>query len=115
LLKGGFELVTKTLCDFVSDYPEPTVVMRADTRHGYPRLGVYRTDIDLTAEDVRLARELIGGSRVNAGSFAQLGALRVVIASRLLERMGVRLRSAKSAGRSGLALQLAPSVQGSLF
>jgi len=111
----GLELVAKTMCDFTSDAPAPTVVMRADTRHGYPRLGVYRQDIDMTAEDVALARKLIGGSRVNAGLFKQLAALRMEIASRLLEPLGLSLRSAKSAGKHGLALQLMPSSQIGLF
>ena len=89
--------------------------MRADTRHGYPRLGVYRNDIDLTAHDVALAKKLIGGARVNAGLFQQLGALRMVIVGRLLEPMGLTLRSAKSSGNKGLALQLLPSTQVGLF
>lgn len=115
LLSQGLEMITKTLCDFVSDHPEPMVTMRADTRHGYPRLGVYRNDIELTAHDVSLAKKLIGGARVNAGLFQQLGALRMVIAGRLLEPMGLTLRSAKSAGNRGLALQLIPSSQIGLF
>jgi hypothetical protein len=115
LLSTGLEMITKTLCDFVSDFPEPVVTMRADTRHGYPRLGVYRNDIELTAHDVQLAKKLIGGARVNAGLFQQLGALRMVIAGRLLEPLGLTLRSAKSAGNRGLALQLVPSSQVGLF
>jgi len=115
LLSLGLEMITKTLCDFVSDYPDPVVTMRADTRHGYPRLGVYRNDIELTAHDVQLAKRLIGGAKVNAGLFQQLGALRIVIAGRLLEPLGLSLRSAKSAGNRGLALQLLPSSQVGLF
>ena len=115
LLSQGLEMITKTLCDFASDYPEPIVTMRADTRHGYPRLGVYRNDIELTAHDVQLAKRLIGGARVNAGLFHQLGALRMLIAGRLLEPLGLTLRSAKSAGDRGLALQLLPSSQVGLF
>ena len=111
----GLELVAKTMCDFASDHPGPVVTMRADTRHGYPRLGVYRQDVDLTASDVALARKLIGGARVNAGMFHQLAALRMVIAGRLLEPLGLTLRSAKSAGKHGLALQLLPSSQIGLF
>lgn len=115
LLSTGLEMITKTLCDFTSDSPQSHVIMRADTRHGYPRLGVYRSDIDLSARDVALARKLVGGAKVNAGMFQQLGALRMVIAGRLLEPLGLRLRSAKSAGNRGLALQLAPSTQVGLF
>jgi hypothetical protein len=111
----GLELVAKTMCDFTSDMRDPRIIMRADTRHGYPRLGVYREDIELTAEDVRLARKLIGGANVNAGMFKQLAALRMVIAGRLLEPLGLSLRSAKSAGTHGLALQLLPSSQIGLF
>ena len=111
----GLELVAKTMCDFTSDTPSPTVVMRADTRHGYPRLGVYRQDIDLTADDVALARRLIGGAKVNAGLFKQLAALRMEIAGKLLLPLGLSLRSAKSAGKHGLALQLMPSSQIGLF
>jgi hypothetical protein len=111
----GLELVAKTMCDFTSDAKDPRITMRADTRHGYPRLGVYREDIELTAEDVRLARKLIGGANVNAGMFKQLAALRMVIAGRLLEPLGLSLRSAKSAGTHGLALQLLPSSQIGLF
>jgi hypothetical protein len=111
----GLELVTKTMCDFTSDSPKQSITMRADTRHGYPRLGVYREDIELSAEDVALARRLIGGAQVNAGSFRQLAALRMVIASKLLEPLGLTLRSAKSAGRHGLALQLLPSSQIGMF
>lgn len=111
----GLELVAKTMCDFTSDYPEQVVVLRADTRHGYPRLGVYRDDIDLSAEDVTLARKLIGGAQVNAGSFQQLAALRMVIAEKLLMPLGLHLRSARSAGKHGLALQLLPSSQIGLF
>ena len=115
LLSQGLEMITRTLCDFARDHPDPIVIMRADTRHGYPRLGVYRNDIDLTAHDVALAKKLIGGARVNAGLFQQLGALRMVIVGRLLEPMGLTLRSAKSAGNRGLALQLIPSTQVGLF
>ncbi len=115
LLSQGLEMITRTLCDFASDHPDPVVTMRADTRHGYPRLGVYRNDIDLTAHDVALAKKLIGGARVNAGLFQQLGALRMVIVGRLLEPMGLTLRSAKSSGNKGLALQLLPSSQVGLF
>lgn len=111
----GLELVMKTMCDFPVDTEESLVVVRADTRHGYPRLGVYRSDIDLTAEDLALARKLIGGVRVNVGLFQQLGALRVVIASKLLEPFSLTLRAAKSDGKHGLALQLAPSSQVGLF
>jgi hypothetical protein len=115
LLRVGLELITKTICDFASDTPEPAVLMRADTRNGYPRLGVYREDIDLSASDVALAKKLIGGADVNAGLFHQLGALRVIIAGRLLEPLGLTLRSAKADGNRGLALQLRPSTQASLF
>lgn len=111
----GLELVAKTMCDFASDNPEPVLTMRADTRHGYPRLGVYRQDVELTADDVALAKKLIGGAKVNAGMFHQLAALRMVIAGRLLEPLGLTLRSAKSAGKHGLALQLLPSSQIGLF
>lgn len=115
VLGAGLELVVKTMCDFPVDTPQPTVILRADTRHGYPRLGVYRNDIDLTAEDLALARKLIGGSRVNAGLFQQLGALRIIIASKLLEPLALTLRSAKANGNKGLALQLSPSSQVGLF
>lgn len=115
LLRLGLELITKTICDLVSDTPDPTVILRADTRHGYPRLGVYREDIELSAHDVALAKKLIGGASVNAGLFQQLGALRVIIAGRLLDPIGLTLRSAKANGSRGLALQLQPSTQASLF
>ena len=114
-LGAGLEMVVKTMCDFPVDTPEPVVILRADTRHGYPRLGVYRRDIELNAEDLALARRLIGGSSVNAGLFQQLGALRIVIASKLLEPLSLTLRSAKSDGNRGLALQLMPSSQVGLF
>jgi hypothetical protein len=115
ILLSGIELAAKSMCDFVSDAPTPTVVLQADTRHGYPRMGVYRSDVELTADDVNLAKRLIGGAAVNAGVFQQLGALRVLIASRLLDKIGLSLRSAKSAGRHGLALQLLPSSQIGMF
>jgi hypothetical protein len=115
LLLSGLELATKSMCDFASDAPTPTVTLQADTRHGYPRLGVYRSDVELTAADINLARKLIGGAAVNAGVFQQLGALRIQIASRLLAQIGLSLRSAKSAGRHGIALQLLPSAQMGLF
>jgi hypothetical protein len=114
-LRIGLELVVKTLCDFASDAPHPQVVIRADTRHGYPRLGAYRRDIDINARDVALARKLIGGAQINAGVFHQLGALRIAVATKLLEPIGLTLRSAKSSGQRGLALQLQPSDQVSLF
>jgi len=111
----GLELVMKTMCDFPVDAEESSVIVRADTRHGYPRLGVYRSDIDLSASDLALARKLIGGVKVNVGLFQQLGALRVVVASKLLEPFSLTLRAAKSDGKHGLALQLAPSSQVGLF
>ena len=115
VIKRGLELMTKTLCDMASDYKDAEVILRADTRHGYPRLGVYRSDIDIKAEDVRLAKKLLGGARINAGLFTQLGALRIAVATELLESLSLRLRSAKSNGNHGLALQLLPSSQIGLF
>lgn len=114
-LLQGLELVAKTMCDFNSDYKNPEIMFRADTRHGYPRVGVYREDIDLNASDVAVAKRLLGGVQVNAGQFKQLAALRMVIASKLLEPLGLNLRSAKSNGDHGLALQLFPSTQIGLF
>lgn len=115
ILRSAYELIAKTLCDFGGSKQNPEVFLRADTRHGYPRLGVYRSDIALDAHDVQLAQKLLGGAVINSGAFHQLGALRIEIARKLLGFIGVRLRSARSAGREGIAMQLSPSVQGQLF
>lgn len=115
ILKAGYELIAKTMCDLSSDTKEPCIVLRADTRHGYPRLGAYRDDIEITADDVKIAKKLLGGARVNAGIFQQLSALRIVIAEQMLEPLAIRPRSAKSNGFFGLAFQLAPSNQAGLF
>ena len=111
----GLEMIAKTMCDLSGNQDNPSVVFRADTRHGYPRLGVYRSDIEVTAQDVRLAQLLLGGAKVNAGLFQQLGALRIAIASQLLSSISLNLRSAKSNGSYGLGLQLVPSTQMGMF
>ncbi len=113
-LTMGLELAAKIICDIPSDEQSP-VIMRADTRHGYPRIGVYREDIELNAKDLRLARNLLGKSRVNAGQIDQLGALRLVVASRLLETISLKLRRVQSNKINGLGLQLDPSSQLGLF
>lgn len=115
VVRKAYELLVKTLCDFATDLPRPVVRLSADTRHGYPRLGVYRSDIELTAEDIHLAKKLLGGATVNAGLFQQLGALRLVIADKLLEPCGIRVRSAQSNKQHGVALRLTPSTQSALF
>jgi hypothetical protein len=115
ILRSSLELLVKSVCEMTSDTVAPKVVLRADTRHGYPRLGVYRNDVELRSDDVRMAQKLLGGARVNAGAFHQLGALRLEVARQLLSKLDIRLRSAQSAGSHGLAIQLLPSTQVGLF
>lgn len=114
-LKLGMELMTRALCEMSGDEGRSTVQLRADTRHGYPRAGVYRKDIALRAEDINLARKLIGGAQVTASQFSQLGALRLGIASELLKPLSIRVRCVKSNGMSGVGFQLFPSTQLGMF
>jgi hypothetical protein len=115
LLRLGYELVGKALCDLPCDAPNKQLILRADTRHGYPRLGAYHSDTHISAYDMTLVRKLFGSSRINAGQFHQAGALRIMVARRLLGSLGLRVRSAKSDGKFGVAMQLLPSIQLGMF
>lgn len=110
-LKKSMELIVKTLCDVPAASRGAVLTLRADTRHGYPRLGAYRSDIEFGAVDVMRARTMLGKTSGPSGNLTQLGALRVAIASRLLEAVDVKLRSAKSQGGRGIAFALLPSNQ----
>ncbi len=114
-LKKSLELIIKTLCDVPMSGTETILTLRADTRHGYPRLGAYRPDIDFSSIDIHQAHEMLGKTSGPSGNLTQLGALRVAIAARLLGVVDVKLRSAKSAGQRGIAFALLPSSQLGLF
>ena len=126
-LKKSLELIIKTLCDVphnTSYFPRPDLsksemlnnnglrlTLRADTRHGYPRLGAYRPDIEFGALDIHRAHAILGKTQGPSGNLTQLGALRVAIASKLLSVVDVKLRSAKANGERGIAFALLPSNQ----
>lgn len=115
VLVASLELATRSMSDVPTDNPDATLILRADTRNGYPRVGVYRNDVDLCSADVHLAQKLFGGASVNAGLFHQLGALRLRVANALLQPMSAVMRSTKSAGYHGLAVRLLPSTQAGLL
>ena len=114
-LKKSLELIIKTLCDVPLAAQESVLTLRADTRHGYPRLGAYRPDIEFGAIDIHRAHAILGKTNGPSGNLTQLGALRVAIASKLLSVVDVKLRSAKANGERGIAFALLPSNQLGLF
>jgi len=108
----GMELLLRAFCDVPGS---ADVQARADTRHGYPRLGVYRSDMDFRAADLNQLKKLLGKSSVSLGSLQQLVSLRIVMASQLFSVTGMNLRSAKSDGRWGVAVSMSPSDQLGMF
>jgi hypothetical protein len=114
-LMSSLELMIKTVADMPSDTAGGTIILRADTRHGYPRLGVYRSAIDVQAVDISSAVRLYAKVKGPVGTMSQLSAMRLAVASRLLASIDIKLRSAISAGTRGIACTLLPSNQLGLF
>jgi hypothetical protein len=108
-------LMVRTVADMAHDDIGEEIILRADTRHGYPRLGVYRAGIDCTAADIKRAISLFSQLRGPLGPLTQLGALRVAVAAQLLASINVPLRSGIARGKRGIVCTFVPSKQLGLF